>query len=127
MIVDRALISDSMVITGSSGSLQMVDHTLINVPLANVYLVFPSYKGHCKVMCVSTQIYPVIIVNIRGAHQMLPDPDCKAEKQRGARARTSGGNSNDDDNQGRDMPGWMFKEESNRGETKKGDSKKKKK
>ena len=38
MIVDRALISDSMVIPGSSGSLQMVDHTLIDVPLANVYL-----------------------------------------------------------------------------------------
>ena len=55
---------------------------------------------------------------------MLPDPDWKAENQRGARARTSGGNINDDDNQGGDMSGWMFKE-SNRGETKKGDSKKK--
>ena len=46
MIVDRALIPDSMVIPGSSGSLQMVDHTVINVPLANVYLDSPYYKGH---------------------------------------------------------------------------------
>ena len=36
MIVDRAMIPDSMVIPDSSGSLQMVDHTLTDVPLANV-------------------------------------------------------------------------------------------
>ena len=45
-IVDRALVPDLMVIPGSSGLLQMVDHTLIDVPLTNVY------KGHCRVMCV---------------------------------------------------------------------------
>ena len=38
MIVDRALFPEVLVIPGSSGSLQMVDHTLIDVPLANVYL-----------------------------------------------------------------------------------------
>ena len=48
-------------------------------------------------------------------------PDWKAEDQRGARARTSGGINNDD---GGDMPSWMFKEES-REETKNIDSKKK--
>ena len=90
MIVDRALISDS--IQGSSGSLGMVYHTLIDVLLANVYLNSPYYKGHCKVMCVSSLVYPVIIGNVRVAHQMLPDPDWKAKHQRGARARTSGGN-----------------------------------
>ena len=52
---------------------------------------------------------------MRGACQMLPDPDWKAEDQREVRARFSGGNTNDDDNQGGDMPIWMFKEESNRG------------
>ena len=104
MIVDRALISDSMVIPGSSGSLQMVDHTLIDVPLANVYLDSPYYKGHCKMMCVSSSVYPVIIGNVRGARQMLPDPDWKAEVQKGAQARTSGANNNDNDNQGVDMP-----------------------
>ena len=41
MIVDRALIPDLMVMRGCSGSLQMVDHTLIDVPLANVYLDSP--------------------------------------------------------------------------------------
>ena len=125
MIVGRALIPDLMVIPGSSGSLQMVDHTLINVPLANVYLDSPYYKGHCKVMCVSSPVYPVIIGNVRGACQMLPDPDWKADNQREARARTSRGNNNDDDNQGGDMPSWMFKEESNKGKTKYRDSKKK--
>ena len=40
-IVDRAWIINSMVIPGSSGSLQMVDHTLIDVPLAGVYLESP--------------------------------------------------------------------------------------
>ena len=106
MIVDRALIPDSMVIPGSSGSLQMLDHTLIDVPLANVYLVSPYYKGYCKVMCVSSSVYPVIIGNVRGARQMLPDP--KADNQKEAQVWTSGGNNNDDDNQG-DMPSWMFR------------------
>ena len=50
MIVDRALVPDVLVIPGSSGSLQMVDHTLIDVLLANVYLDSPYYKGHCRVM-----------------------------------------------------------------------------
>ena len=64
-------------------------------------------------------------MNVKGAHQMLPDKDWKAEDQRGARARTSAGNNNDDDNQGGDKPGRiMFKEESNREETKNRDSKK---
>ena len=44
---------------------------------------------------------------------MLPDPHWKAEDQREARARTSRGNNDDNDNQGGDMPSWMFKEESN--------------
>ena len=90
MIVDRALVPDVLVIPGSSGSLQMVDHTLIDVPLANVYLDSPYYKGHCRVMCVSSPVYPVIIGNVRGARRMLPDPDWKAEDQPGVRARTSG-------------------------------------
>ena len=42
-------------------------------------------------MCVSSPVYPVIIGNVRGARQMLPDPVWKAEEQQGARARTSGG------------------------------------
>ena len=75
-------------------------------------------------MCVSSPLYPVIIGNVRGAHQMLPDPDWKAKDQRESRARTSGGNNDDDDNQSGDMPCWMFKE-SNRGKTKNRDSKKK--
>ena len=52
MIVDRALVPDTMVKPGSSGSLQMVNHILIDVPLANVYLDFPYYRGHCRVMCI---------------------------------------------------------------------------
>ena len=82
--MDRALIPNSMVIPGSLGSLQMVDYTLIDVPLANVYLDSPFYKGHCKVICVSSPVYPVIIGNVRGARQMLPDTDWKAEDQREA-------------------------------------------
>ena len=111
MIVDRALVPEVMVIPGSSGSLQMVDHTLIDVPLANVYLDSPYYKGHCRVMCVSSPVYPVIIGNVRGARRMLPDPDWKAEDQPGVRARTSGGNKDkdNDDNQGGDIPAWMFR------------------
>ena len=78
MIVDRALIPDLMVIPGSSGLLQMVYHTLTNVPLANVYLDFPYYKGHCKVMCVSSPVYPVKICNVRGI-----DPDVARPSQEG--------------------------------------------
>ena len=76
---------------------------------------------------VSCPVYPVIIGNVRGACQMLPDPDpdWKAEDQREVRARTSGGNNNNDDNQCGDMPSWMFKEESKREVTKNRDSKKK--
>ena len=66
-----------------------------------------------------------MIGNVRGARQMLPDPDWKADNQREAQAKTSGGNNNNDDNQGCDMPSWMFREESNRGKTKYRDPKKK--
>ena len=115
---------------GSSGSLQMVDHTLIDVPLANVYLDSPYYKGHCRVMCVSSPVYPVIIGNVRGARRMLPDPDWKAEDQPGVRARTSGGNKDEDndDNQGGDIPAWMFRRSNQKTEKsapKERDSKKK--
>ena len=68
----------------------------------------------------------MIIGNVRCACQMLSDPDWNSEDQREARARTSGGNNNEDDNQGGDMPSWMFKEESIRGKTKNRDSSKKK-
>ena len=67
----------------------------------------------------------MIIGNVRGAHQMLPNPDWKAVDQRESQARSSVGNNNGDDNQGGDMPCWMSKEESNREETKNRDSKKK--
>ena len=40
----------------------------------------------------------MITGNVRGARQMLPDPDWKAEDQGGAEAMTSVGNNNDDDN-----------------------------
>ena len=40
---------------------------------------------------------------------MLPDTYWKAEDQPGAQARTTGGNINDDDDQGDDNPSWMFK------------------
>ena len=109
MIVDRALVPNVVVIPGSSGSLQMVDHTLINVPLASI----------------------VIIGNVRGALRLLPDPDWKAEDQPGVRATTSGGNKDkdNDDNQGSDILAWMFKksnqEKTEKNAPKKRDSKKK--
>ena len=84
----------------------MVDHTMIDVPLANVYIDSLYCRGHCKMMYVSFPLYPVIIGNVRDARQMFPDPDWNAEDQRGVRARTSGGNNNDDDN-------IMIKEQSN--------------
>ena len=62
---------------------------------------------------------------MRDARQMLPNPASKVEDQSGARAGISAGNSNDDDNQGSDMPSMMFKEESSREETKNGNLKKK--
>ena len=76
-------------------------------------------------MCASSPIYPVIISNVRGARQILPDPDWKAENQKEAQARTSGGNNNEGDNQSGDVLSWMFKEESDRGKPKNRDSKKK--
>ena len=54
--------------------------------------------------------YGLVIGNVRGARWMLPDPDWKAKNQPGVRARTSGGNNHkDNDNQGGDIPAWMFK------------------
>ena len=43
-----ALIPNMMVIPGSSGSLQMVDHTMIDVLLANVYLDSRTTKDIAK-------------------------------------------------------------------------------
>ena len=61
---------------------------------------------------------------------MLPDPDWKAEDQPGVRARTSGGNKDkeNNDNQGDDIPAWMFKRSNQKTEKsapKERDSKKK--
>ena len=61
---------------------------------------------------------------------MLPDPDWKAEDQMGVRASTSLGNKDkdNDDDQGGDIPAWMFKRSSQKTEKsalKKRDSKKK--
>ena len=109
----------------------MVDHTLIDVLLANVYLDSTYYKGHCRVMCVSFPIYPVIIGNVRGERRMLPDPDWKAEDQPAFRASTSGGikDKDNDDDQGGDIPAWMFKKsiqmKTEKSAPKKRDSKKK--
>ena len=66
-IVDRVLVRDMMVIPDSSGSLHMVYHALTDLPLANVYLDSPYYKGHCRLICVSSPFYPVIVGNVRGA------------------------------------------------------------
>ena len=56
----------------------------------------------------------MIIGNVQGARRMLPDPDWKAEDQPGGRAMTSGGNKDkdNDDDQGCDIPAWMFKKSS---------------
>ena len=45
---DRHLIPDPMMIPGSSGSLQMVDYTLIHVPFASVYLDSSYHRGTAK-------------------------------------------------------------------------------
>ena len=57
MIVDFAFIPDSMVKPDSSGSLQMVDYTLIDVLLANVYLDSTYYKADIAKWCVSAPPY----------------------------------------------------------------------
>ena len=80
MIVDRALVPDMIVITGSSGSLQTVTHTLMMCHWQSL-LGFPYCKIHCRVMWVSSPVYPVIIGNLRGALRMLLDSDWKAENQ----------------------------------------------
>ena len=58
-------------------------------------------------------IYPVIIGNVQGAQQMLPDPHWKVEDQPGVRARTNGGNKDKEnaDDQGGDIPAWMSSQE----------------
>ena len=81
-------------------------------------------------VCVSSPVYPVIIGNVQGARRMLPDPDWKPEDQPGVRARTSGGNNykDNDEDQGGDIPAWMFKRSNQKTEKsslKKRDSKKK--
>ena len=65
----------------------------------------------------------MIIGNVRGPGYMLPDPDWKADVQQEAQARTSWGTTIM--MTGGDMPSWMFKDGSNREETKNIDSKKK--
>ena len=67
---------------------------------------------------------------MRGARRMLPDPYWKAEEEPGVRARTSRGNKDkdNDNNQGGDIPAWMFRRSNQKTEKsalKKRDSKKK--
>ena len=60
----------------------------------------------------------MVIPGSSGSLQMLDHCDLCAIGQ-----CLSEGNSNDESNKGGDMPSWLFKEESNREETKKGDPK----
>ena len=76
--------------------------------LANVYLDSPYYRGHCRVMCVSSPVYPVIIGNVHGAHRMLKDPDWMVEDQPGVPGTSSGNKNKDDGDHSGDMPSWMF-------------------
>ena len=124
IIVDRALVPDVMVMPGSSGSLQMVDHTLID---SKCLLGFPVLQRTLRVMCVSSPVYPVIIGNVPGARRMLPDPDWKAADQPGVRSTTKVDNKDkdNDDDQGGDIPAWMFKsnqEKNDKNSAKKRDS-----
>ena len=48
-------------------------------------------------MCFGTPIFSVIIGDVRGALQMLPDRGLKAEVQPEGRGRASGGSNNDDE------------------------------
>ena len=75
MIVDRAIVPDVIVIPASSVPLQMVYYTLIDVPLANVYLDYRGAIGQClpgfpyylrTLQGVSSPVYPVIIGNVHG-------------------------------------------------------------
>ena len=93
---------------------------------ALVFILIPrTTKNIVKLRVSAHRWYPVIIGNVRGARQMLLDPKWKADNQKEAPVGTSGGNNDDVDNHGGDMPSWMFKEESNRGKTKNRNSKKK--
>ena len=74
------------------------------------------YSTGCTGMIVDRALIPDLMA--RGASQMLPDPDWKAEDQKEAQAKTIEGNNDDNDNQGGDMPSWMFREETNRGKSK---------
>ena len=74
-------------------------NSLIDVLFANVYLESLYYRGHCRKIICSYPVYLVITGIVRGARQMLPDPDHKAEDQQGARARTSVDNNYDNDDQ----------------------------
>ena len=60
----------------------MVDHTIVVVPLANVYLDSPYYKGHCRVMCVSSPVYPVIIGNVRGPTRTVKSAPKKRDSKK---------------------------------------------
>ena len=91
---------------------------------------FPVLQRTLQGDGLSSPVYPVIIGNMRGARRMLPDPDWKAEDQPGVRARTSRGNKDkdNDDDQGGDIPAWMFKRSNQKTEKsalKERDSKKK--
>ena len=56
MIMGMPLVPDRIVIPDSSGSLQMVDHTLLDVPSSNVYLDSRYYRGQSTVVCVISPV-----------------------------------------------------------------------
>ena len=79
-------------------------HWLMNTWIPHSTEDGESYKGHSRVMCVSSPVDPVIIINVGGARRMLPDR--KAKDQPGVRIRSSGGKKDKDNNydQGGDIP-----------------------
>ena len=100
MLVDRALIPDSMVIPRhfrlAADGRPHSDGCAVGQCLPG----FPILQSTLQSDVCQLPRIPVIIGNVRGvgrclADRCLADPDSKAEDQGGARARTSAGNNND--------------------------------
>ena len=75
VIVSKQLVQESQY-TGKSKLCQMIDGSIIKVPIAEITIDSPYYKGKTDAMVMATPVFDLILGNIQGAKSIV-DADCK--------------------------------------------------
>ena len=85
IVVRRSLVEEDQ-LTGSNETCVLIDGTIRRVPVAEVTLNTPFFKGTIKAVCMRNPLYDVIIGNVPGACDVASSSVASVENNHGANA-----------------------------------------